>query len=677
MTRRNSQLNTPALDRLETLAQLLDEEERVVRERTEAVLKGATAKELEKAGVLLRKARVVELRPALFGRARLTLGDDRDGQIDRFDVRPGAVVAFMERDAQGGEGGLHRAASGVVVRKSRGRLDVVLDSSEGAADVQEAVDLLRVEDEVTLRRLREGLDACRRVEGRQARLVEMVLGAAPPRATRIASGPPEDTTGSTAENAPRATVTDRLNADQRAAARHGELAEDVALVHGPPGTGKTHVLVEIIRRCVARGERVLAACASNAAVDHLAATLLDAPRPEGAPATPLVRLGNPARAAPALEAHTLAALTDAHEHRRLARDLVDQAFALLRTARRRSSRGGDAYKQEREVRAEAGRLFADARRLERQAVADVFSRARVVCATLTGLHDDVLGDEIFDTLVVDEASQALTPALLLAVLRAKRVVLAGDHRQLPPTVLSDKAARQGLADTAFRALIDLDPAGGFSTMLTVQHRMHEALMAFPSERFYGGKLVAHADVGARTLFDAIPSAEPDAADDLVLPTRPLDVIDTAGTGHEERRGEAGESRDNPGEVEIVARVVRGVIDRGVPPAELGVITPYAAQVGLLAATLVDLVDRGLEIDSVDGFQGREKDVIVFSGVRSNADGAVGFLADPRRLNVAITRARRKLVIVGDSAMLSTDETWRALFDHAIAAGAYRSAFELP
>lgn len=648
-----ARVSPEAAARLAKLSSMLDLEEREVRARADALVHGKSAKEIEATGALLRRARLSQVRPAMFGRVRAVVVDDpaRPGQVDRFEVRPGAVVWLMERDE---EGRLSPVANGVVVRRRRGQLEVVFEDSEQVGDVDDTVDLLRGEDEVTLRRMREGLSAAERVEGRAARLLEIVLGAAPPRPTRGGE----------------LTTLDTLNEDQRAAARHGVFAEDVALIHGPPGTGKTRVLVEVVRQCVARGERVLALTASNAAVDHLACSLLEADA-----ALPLARLGNPSRVSAALEQHTLVALTDAHERRQLARDLVEQAFTLLRQARKRSARGRDAWHKEREARVEAGKLFADARRLERQAADDVLRTTRVLCGTLTGLSEHVLpaGDEPdFDVLVVDEASQALTPALLLGVLRARRLVLAGDHQQLPPTVLSADAARAGLADTAFAALCDADRAGAVSHLLTVQHRMHEALMRFPSTHFYGGALSAHPSVAQHTLADLGVSGEPIGAAERVL-----DVVDTAGTGFEERVAAGSETRENEGEARLVERLLRALLASGLVPAQLGVITPYAGQVALLSSALAPLVDAGLDIDSVDGFQGREREVIVISAVRSNAAGEVGFLADRRRLNVAVTRARRKLVVVGDSATLSADEHWRALFDHAIAAGAYRSAFELP
>ncbi len=674
-----STLIPEAQARLEKLRSLLAEEEREVRARADELIQGKTSRDLEKAGVLLRKARVTEVTPALFGRVRVSVGDDpsRVGHVDRFAVRPGAVVMLIEHDD---EGKVQPVADGIVARRRRGSLEIVFESSEQVGDVDESIDILLGFDEVTLRRMREGLADAGRIEGRTARLIEMVLGAVPPRPTRLKDDAGAVRPAAAADNAVR--IDAALHDDQRIAALHGVLAEDIALVHGPPGTGKTRVLVEVVRQCVERGERVLALTASNAAIDHLALSLLDAD-----PSLALARLGQPARVHPALEEHTLVALTDAHTLRQLAKGLVDQAFQLLRQARKRSSRGKDAWAKEREARVEAGKLFADARRLERQAAADVLDRTRVLCGTLTGLRDDILGEageNLFDVLVVDEASQALTPALLLGVMRAKRLVLAGDHKQLPPTVISERAARDGLADTAFSQLIQRDAKHeSVSRMLTVQHRMHAQLMAFPSARFYEERLRAHPSVEKHTLADlgvreeSMPADGASACGAVSLPARVLDVVDTAGTGFEEESGDETDSKQNPGEARVVVRVVRDLVAAGLAPKDIGVVSPYSAQVALLTSELAAEVDAGLEVDSVDGFQGREKEAIVFSAVRSNVDGSVGFLADARRLNVAITRAKRKLVIVGDSATLSNDENWRALFDTAIAQGAYRSAFELP
>jgi superfamily I DNA and/or RNA helicase len=629
---------------------LLDEEAREVRERNEALYEDKGDKALEAGGVLLRGARVDREAPALFGRVKLILTGDpaRAGHLDRFDVRPGAVVHVRAKDDAGNPA---LGASGIVTARRPGRLTVVFEEPPNHAETR-GLDLLRADDEVTLRRLREGVDRASSAEGSQAALVETLLAHRPPRPVRPGSW---------------RALDPALNDDQQRAAMLGVFTEEVALVHGPPGTGKTRVLVEVVRQCVKRGERVLCLTASNAAVDHLALGLLRAD-----PDLALARAGHPARVHAELEERTFLGLTHAHELRKLARKLFDEAHALLRSARRRSDRGRDAWQREREARVEAGRLFADARRLERQAVDDVMDKTRVLCGTLTGYEKELPDDARFDVLVVDEASQALTPALLLGALRAGRVVLAGDHRQLPPTVLSLDAARGGLSTTAFDELMAGDEGGAFSHMLTVQHRMHAELMAFPSTRFYDGQLRAHETVAGHTLLDLELEVE-----EVLKAGAPLDALDTAGAGHDEQRGEGSDSRDNPGEAALVSRVVRRAVDSGLSPDDIGVITPYAAQAALIAAALADVVEQGLEVDSVDGFQGREKELIVVSAVRSNPLGEIGFVRDERRMNVAITRARRKLVVVGDSATLGSDESWSAFFQHAIDEGAYRSCFELP
>ena len=660
-----SSLVHAADDALARLLADLGREEAVARARVDALTESAPPKVLEERGVLLRTARVLEHRSGLVGRVRVVVGEDsnRAGHVDRFDVRPGGTVHLLER---GEDGAATVVGHGVVVRRRRGELHLMFDAGDAAADLDagDVIDLLVGFDEVTLRRLRDGIRRARKSTGRTARLVEQLLGVVPPRPTRLPAAVIDD------DAAVRLGLSLELNADQRLAAAHALLAEDVALVHGPPGTGKTRVLVDVVVAAAARGERVLCLCASNAAVDHLALSVL-----ARQPSLALARFGDPARAHEDLEAHTLYGLTQHHPHRVLAKELLDQAHKLLRGARRRSDSGREAWQRERDARVEASKLFADVRRLERTAADDVLNKTRVLCGTLTGRLDELLDpDNTFTLLVVDEASQALTPALLLPLSLlgpAGHIVLAGDHKQLPPVVMADDA--NALKTTAFAALRQADVAhGAYSHMLTVQHRMHELLTWFPSERFYDGALVAHPSVATTTL-----PAAPDGDKGLALPARVLDVIDTAGAGFDEARATERSSIDNAGEARIVALIVNDLLDRGVVGAnEIGVITPYAAQSARLQRELGALIDAGLEVDSVDGFQGREKRVIVFSAVRSNDRAEVGFLADARRLNVAVTRAKQKLVVIGDSATLSADGNWRALFDHAIAVSGYRSVFEL-
>jgi superfamily I DNA and/or RNA helicase len=442
-----------------------------------------------------------------------------------------------------------------------------------------------------------------------------------------------------------------LNPEQVRALDLAERAEDLALVHGPPGTGKTRVLAEVIRRAAARGEPVLACAPSNLAVDNLAERLADA-GVEG------VRLGHPARVLPSVLGLTLEARVAGHEAARIAGDLATRAFALRRDARkRRQRRGPGRFSEAREAEREARALLAEARSLEARAEADVLSRAPVVLATLTGLDASPLAGRRFALAAVDEATQAVEPATWLALLRADRAVLAGDHLQLPPTVLSAEAQAGGLGISLFERLAD---AGGGAARVTLaeQHRMNERIMRFPSESLYGGLLRAHPAAALRALDGS-----------------PLEVVDTSGRGFEESSPEGSDSRVNEGEALLAASEVERVLALGVAPGDVAVISPYDGQVQRIRQILSARCDQGLEVDTVDGFQGREKEAVVVSLVRANERGEVGFLSDVRRMNVAITRARRKLVVVGDGATVARHPFYDAFLRHAESAGAWRSAWE--
>ena len=453
-----------------------------------------------------------------------------------------------------------------------------------------------------------------------------------------------------------------LNAPQREAVELAFAGRVVSLVHGPPGTGKTRTLTEIVRQAVARGERVLVCAASHTAVDNLAERLV-------AESVPLVRVGHPARVAESLESVTLDAQVDASEEHTLARQWSREAAQLRRKAARRSALGRD---ERRAMQNEAWRLLKDARGHLRGAEKRVFERARVVCATLAGAAEHRLDSERFDRVVLDEATQALDPLALAALRRAPIAVLAGDPRQLPPTVIDPEVARSGLGTTFFERLLDADTTdelgrGELGRMLLVQHRMHASIMRFPSERFYESRLVAAPEVASHRL---------EHLGVLADPTRdaPWFFVDTAGRGWEEERSDDDPSTRNHGQAERVAAEVRRTVRRGLAPKDVAVITPYEAQARVLRGMLVELRRDGLEVGTVDGFQGREKEAVVVDLVRSNDRGEVGFLADVRRMNVAITRARRFLLVVGDGATLASHPFYASFLEHAEHDGAHLSAW---
>jgi predicted DNA helicase len=369
---------------------------------------------------------------------------------------------------------------------------------------------------------------------------------------------------------------------------------------------------------------------------------------------------------PELRSHTLDLMVEAHDDVRLARKLAKDAFALFRKAGK-WTRAKPEPGARRDMRQEARSLLADARRLEAQALAHLLDQATVLCATLTGLDDELLGSRTFDLAVVDEAGQCTEPANWLPILRCGRLVLAGDHYQLPPTVLSQEAARQGFGVSLMERVVERY-GKHVTRRLTVQYRMHEAIMRFPSEHFYDGALAAH-PVVAGHLLNQLPGVKSEEATAV-----PVTFLDTAGAGFEEQLEPDGQSRLNPAEAELVARKVEELLRAGLPAGDLAVIAPYAAQVRHLR---VRLPVPGLEIDSVDGFQGREKEAVILSLVRSNPEGDIGFLADVRRTNVALTRARRRLLVVGDSATLSAHPFYAALITYFESIDAYRTVWEEP
>ncbi|HET6982707.1 MAG TPA: AAA domain-containing protein, partial [Myxococcaceae bacterium] len=451
---------------------------------------------------------------------------------------------------------------------------------------------------------------------------------------------------------------DALNPEQRLAVERALAARDLFCVHGPPGTGKSTVLAAVAREAVARHGRILCSAASNAAVDHLVELCL-------AEGLRVVRVGHPARVSPRLVEHTLDIQVENHPDRLLARQLFDDAFDLLGHARkqRQQGRSRERFANARSAQAEARSLMDEARALERKAVRDVLERADVLCATLTALGGTPLSSLRFPLALVDEATQATEPLTLLAFLRAERVVLAGDHRQLPPTILSEEAAARGLSTSLFERLLALH-GDGVRQMLREQYRMNAELMELPSRAFYGGELRAHPSVASRTLATVLPGTTIDAP--------PLLFLDTAGKGWEEVAPPGSESLENPGEAEVVVARARALVAAGLDPGQIAVITPYRAQAAHISPALEGL---GIEVDTVDAFQGREAEAVLVSCVRSNADGRLGFLTDLRRMNVALTRAKVHAFVVGDSATLGHHPFYAGVIERAQLLGGYRSAWE--
>lgn len=459
-----------------------------------------------------------------------------------------------------------------------------------------------------------------------------------------------------------------LNSSQQEALRKVLEAQDVAIIHGPPGTGKTTTLVQAIKQTVAIEKQVLVCAPSNAAVDLLVEKLSD----QG---LNVVRIGHPARVTEQSLSKTLDARIAMHDHYKELRALRKKMEQVRSKAFKFKRNFGYAERQERNLlRQEAKALKADADILEFYIINDVLNTSDVVACTLVGSSHPMLRGKRYKTVFIDEAAQALEPACWIPILRAERVVLAGDHQQLPPTIKSVEAAREGLAKTLFEKCIERHPQT--ASMLQVQYRMNEHIMQFSSDYFYRGGLIADETVKHHGI-----NAKDGEDKPITLPA--IDFIDTAGCGYNETQDPETLSRYNEEEAHVLIRQLERLIHTvGIEDWSytIGIITPYSAQVERLVKLAegseeLSAIHRYITINTVDAFQGQERDIIAISFVRSNDKGEIGFLADIRRTNVAITRAKKKLIMVGDSATLGTHGFYTALLEYVQRKEFYRSAWE--
>ena len=430
-----------------------------------------------------------------------------------------------------------------------------------------------------------------------------------------------------------------LNASQTAAVE-AALNQRLTLVQGPPGTGKTHTAVHLLATLAAEGRGpILATAESNVAVDNLLEGLLDA-------GVRAVRIGRPVKVREGLRDATLDAILERHPKQDDLAAVRDDHDAL------RKGLGSLKGRERGLAHKDLSGLRREMQRLEQEMVDSILDGAEVVCSTTIGTGHRILGRRRFPIVLLDEATQATEPSSLVPVVRGcRQLVLVGDHRQLPPTVTSERAEEGGLGRSLFERLIDL---GLPAHMLTTQYRMHPTIREFPGARFYDGRLDDGCDRSERP---------PPAG--FLWPDwdRPVAFVPVVGL---EELDSEGSSKANRDQAAATFAVVSDLLAAGdLTPEDIGVVTPYTAQVRLLSDLFAEgggFDDggrfAGLEVRSVDGYQGREKEVIVFCTVRSNPNGDIGFLSDRRRLNVAVTRARRGLVVVGDPTTLRRDGTWR-------------------
>lgn len=458
-----------------------------------------------------------------------------------------------------------------------------------------------------------------------------------------------------------------LNDSQKTAIENAISCENFYLIHGPFGTGKTRTLVELISQETRQNHKVLATAESNAAVDNILERLMENKKLN------LTRLGHPQRVSKHNITQTLAYKVENHKlNKKIKRiykkieNLTEKRSSytkptpqyrrgfgdydiLYNASKGKGGRGISAEKMKSmaqwiEYNQQIDELHDDIKRVENKMIRDIIEESNVILSTNSSAALESIARTKFDVAIIDEASQATIPSVLIPIAKAHRFILAGDHKQLPPTIISDKA--QDLEKTLFEELIKIYPFK--SQLLNVQYRMNSLLMKFPNAEFYNNSLKSDESVDEITINDIITS---DIWEDAML------FVDTSNADAEgEKHLKDSKSIINKLEADVAVQIANKYLNEGLDESEIGIISPYADQVKIIQ-------DRTpVEVKTVDGFQGREKEIIIISTVRSNTNGNIGFLKDLRRLNVAITRAKRKLIIIGNKDTLKHNPTYARLIE---------------
>ena len=562
------------------------------------------------------------------------LDNDDPETADDHEFEYGRPVVFFTQDPV--TGAVSRRAAGTVSFVDGQRMVVAIADGVdvGALAALPRVGVMLSFDETTYRAMFEAIDRTIAADGRLGQLSDL-LYTPTVKAGELTFSP---------------LRFPYLNASQQDAVNKVMRAKDVAVVHGPPGTGKTTTLVEAIYETLRRESQVLVCAQSNMAVDWISEKLMER-------GINVLRIGNPHRINDVMLSSSYERRFESHPDYPLLWQ-IRKAIRELHGTRRR---GTEAWHQKMD------RLKSRAADLEFRINSAVFDEARVIACTLVGSSSKLLDGRKFGTLFIDEAAQALQGAALIPLRRAGRIVLAGDHCQLPPTVKSLEAMKGGLARSLMEVIVDNHPEA--VTLLTEQYRMRQEIMDFPNRWFYHGAMTAADEVRWRSIIDY---------------DSPVEWIDTAdytnADGDEgdvdefrEAVGGAGFGRVNPAEARLSLQVLEAYITRIgaermlAESVTIGLISPYRTQVQYLRRLIrqnkfFKPFRRFITINTVDGFQGQERDVIAVSMVRNNADGQIGFLRDLRRMNVAMTRARVKLIIIGDAATLTRHPFYRALHE---------------
>jgi len=552
----------------------------------------------------------------------------------------GKLISFFCRNSNGGE----ESVNGVVNSVRKDEMIITLNADElpdwtnsGKLGIQ------LLFDENSYREMENALKTLQTTENvRTLELADIILGTSKARF-----------------NNKEKIELPELNSSQNESINQIISAQDIAIIHGPPGTGKTTTLISAIHQTLKNESQVLVCAPSNAAVDLLVEKLQEKN-------IEVLRIGHPAR----VTEHLLNTTTDAriaqhdyYKELRAVRKKTEEFFSMAGKYKRNF---GKAERDQRRM------MFAEARKLKKEAdellsyiTSDIIGKAQAIICTMVGANNPLLRNRNFKTVFIDEAAQALEPACWIPILKAERIILAGDHCQLPPTVKSIKASKEGLFTTLFERIMETK---NVDTLLTVQYRMNTNIMQFSNTWFYDGKLTSSDNNSDWKIF----------SDDT-----PITYLDTAGAGFFEKIDEETRSTYNIEEAELLFKYLESYIP-SIPTGmgtTVGIVAPYRAQIEILNQKLKDselsskYEHLDISVNTIDSFQGQERDIICISLVRCNEKGEIGFLSDVRRMNVAMTRARKKLIAIGDSATICSDNFYNEFVQYTTNKGFYKSAFE--
>lgn len=612
-------------------------------EITSKLLNTLSLPKLVDAGYAISNLSLENLRTGLGGKLYMELGPDRaiSDEISRGDIKSGDIVLIKPKTSSsrknrhnGEKEDAEDQCDGVVFKITERQLVITINENQEDAAARlfasNRLYVLKTTNTITYQRMESSMRKLAEFDSvPNNKIVQYLLADRP----FLAQKPSNDVS----------FHNKNLNEPQQDAIRFA-LANDICIIHGPPGTGKTYTLIELIQQLCDKGQRILVCGPSNMAVDTILERLAKV-----LPGNLLLRIGHPARLLDSNLAHSLDILSKSGSAGGILKDIrdeIDRKIASIKKikASRERKQGWNDVKE----------LRKELRQRERKVIVDLILEARVIVATLHGSSSRELCSvyhqtpKLFDCLIIDEVSQSLEPQCWIPLISHYRsdiskLVLAGDNKQLPPTIKTedDASIKNTLQTTLFDRLIAYY-GDSFKRLLSVQYRMNEEIMKFPSESLYNGQLVADASVATKILSD-LPGV--DCNDDTVAP---FIWYDTQGDEFIESSQEESvvASKFNENEALLVKDHIQRLIDSNVSQNSIGVIAPYSAQVTILKHFLSEKFPQ-IETSTVDGFQGREKEVIILSLVRSNDKFEIGFLKDERRLNVAMTRPKKQLCVIGN------------------------------